>query len=115
MWGNWAWDFGDLVRSAALDDQGFSLSRFKPLLRGFIQTSPRNHNGEAELFASAPAYIACGLGLRYLIDHLLGDVQFKVQRHGDNLRRASARLALAAQLDEARGDMTAEAALALKH
>jgi hypothetical protein len=33
-------------------------------------------------------YVACTLGVRYLIDHLEGDVWFRVQKHGDNLVKA---------------------------
>lgn len=109
MRGNWAWDFGDLVRSAALDGENFSLPRYSALLRGFVQASPTSHREDAELLSGAPAYICSCLGLRYLNDHLLGDVQFKVQRHGDNLRRAVARLALAQQLGDERLAMEQEA------
>jgi Ser/Thr protein kinase RdoA (MazF antagonist) len=109
MRGNWAWDFGDLVRSAALDGQGFSLPRFAALLQGFVRASPTSHQDDAELLSGSPAYISSCLGLRYLTDHLLGDVQFKVQRHGDNLRRAVARLTLAQQLCDERAAMEREA------
>lgn len=114
MRGNWAWDFGDLVRSAAVDGQDFSLPRFSALLRGFVQSSPTSHREDTELLSGAPAYICSCLGLRYLIDHLLGDVQFKVQRHGDNLRRAVARLSLAQQLGDERLAMEQEAKIAVR-
>lgn len=109
MRGNWAWDFGDLVRSAAVDSNGFSLPRFSALLRGFVQSSPTSHRDDAELLSGAPAYICSCLGIRYLTDHLLGDVQFKVQRHGDNLRRAVDRLTLAQELNDERLTMEQEA------
>lgn len=109
MRGNWAWDFGDLVRSTALDSRGFSLPRYGSVLRGFVQASPSSHQDDAEILSGAPAYISSCLGLRYLTDHLLGDVQFKVQRHGDNLRRAFDRLGLAKDLCDQRGAMEQEA------
>ena len=109
MLGDPAWDFGDLVRSAFAGTEEthtatpFSISRFEPLSRGFFSAF-----GEVEdiaRYAAAPAYMSFMLAVRFLTDHLEGDVYFKVARPGDNLLRARSQLELAHRFLEAEDDM----------
>ena len=50
---------------------------------------------DIERYAAAPAYMSFMLSVRFLTDHLEGDVYFKVDRRGDNLARARSQLELA--------------------
>ena len=98
MFGDRAWDFGDLVRSAfiggeeATDAPAFSPSRFQRLCRGFARTF--HAIDDVSRFAAAPAYMSFMLAVRFLTDHLQGDLYFKVANRGDNLLRARSQLAL---------------------
>ena len=93
MWGHWAWDFGDLVRSAAVNEHGIDIARFDAALRGYL-TVP-GQDGELagateESLVLAPRYMAFCLAVRFLTDHCRGDEYFKVARRGENLARAAA-------------------------
>ncbi|MYA17136.1 MAG: hypothetical protein F4Z28_10400 [Gammaproteobacteria bacterium] len=50
---------------------------------------------DVDRYAAAPAYMSFMLSVRFLTDHLEGDVYFKVDRRGDNLARARSQLDLA--------------------
>ena len=108
MFGDAAWDFGDLVRSAfagseeAAVAQPFSHHRFERLCRGFTAAFPALD--EVDRYAAAPAYMSFMLAVRFLTDHLRGDVYFKVSRRGDNLKRARSQLHLAKRFREAAPD-----------
>ena len=97
MWGHWAWDFGDLVRSA-LGGQALP-TQFAAVARGFL--------GAAKVQASvddlvmAPRYVTFMIGLRYLTDHLDGDRYFKVGAHGENQQRALDRFSFLERLEAA--------------
>jgi len=86
MRGHWAWDAGDLIRSAAADDQGFSLPKYAAVVRGMRECGAIDAAPEA--WALAPRYVTLMLGVRFLTDHLEGDWYFRVRRRGENLERA---------------------------
>ena len=73
MSGHWAWDFGDLVRSVSFSRGGFDEEDYRACLLGFLagRGSDRVVN---EHLVSAPSYLAFMLGLRFLTDHLSGDI-----------------------------------------
>ncbi len=52
-------------------------------------------------FAASPAYMSFMLAVRFLTDHLLGDIYFKVASRGQNLLRARSQLQLAARFHAA--------------
>ena len=99
MLGDPAWDFGDLVRSAFAGSEEteaaaeFARSRFEPLSTGFF--SAFGPVDDVDRYAAAPAYMSFMLSVRFLTDHLEGDVYFKVGKRGDNLARARSQLDLA--------------------
>ena len=99
MLGDPAWDFGDLVRSAFAGSEEteaaaeFSRARFEPLSEGFF--SAFGAVDDVEHYAAAPAYMSFMLSVRFLTDHLNGDVYFRVGKRGDNLTRARSQLDLA--------------------
>lgn len=95
MYGHWAWDFGDLVRSVCFIGQSRDYDAyFGASVTGF---KPHYDDAEAADFVLAPQYIAFMLGLRFLIDHWLGDVYFRVDERGQNLHRAQEQFALFAR------------------
>ena len=99
MLGDPAWDFGDLVRSAFAGSEEteaaakFSRTRFEVLSEAFF--SAFGAVDDVDRYAAAPAYMSFMLSVRFLTDHLLGDVYFKVGKRGDNLARARSQLDLA--------------------
>lgn len=93
-------DFGQLVRSAAcraaederdLSRIHFDLELFEALTRGFLDGCGELPTAD-ELACLSLAGPLCALEhvLRFLTDHLEGDVYFRVQRPGQNLDRARA-------------------------
>jgi hypothetical protein len=100
MYGHWAWDLGDLLRSVCYSGGGLDLELYRAALGGFLRGSRRGDCAADELLA-APAYVTFMLGIRFLTDHLRGDVYFRVSRRGDNLRRAEEQFGLLGELLDA--------------
>lgn len=90
MWGNWAWEFGDLVRSMSGDQ--LVPSRFEAAARGYLDEAEVIATAEELVFA--PRYTTFMLAVRFLTDHLQGDRYFKTAQRGENLRRAVAQFRL---------------------
>ena len=84
MWGHWAWDFGDLARSA-LGGQALP-TRFAAAARGYLDAA--KVSARVDDLVTAPRYVTFMIGLRYLTDHLDGDRYFKVGARGENRQRA---------------------------
>ena len=97
MWGHWAWDFGDLVRSA-LGRQA-SPTRFAAVASGYLDAA--KVRASLDDLVMAPRYVTFMIGLRYLTDHLDGDRYFKVDAHGENRHRALDRFRLLQALEAA--------------
>lgn len=100
------YDIGDCLRSccncarATGGEATFDIGLCRAILRGYLE--------EAEEFLTAAdrAYLyeaihllPFELGLRFLTDHLEGDVYFKVDTPGQNLRRARAQFRLAESVE----------------
>lgn len=85
MRGHWGFDWGDLVRSAFVAQGTPQEPLYRALLRGFCRHLTQI---DREALQVAPVYVACTLGVRYLVDHHEGDRWFRVEQHGDNLPRA---------------------------
>ena len=105
MWGNWAWEFGDLVRSMSGDHP--HPSRFEAAARGYVGEA--GVATTAEDLVLAPRYTTFMLGVRFLSDHLLGDIYFKTGRRGENLERARAQFRLVETLESMEPEMRARA------
>lgn len=110
MWGNWAWEFGDLVRSVSSDRP--HPSRFEAAARGYVGEA--GVAATAEDLVLAPRYTTYMLGVRFLTDHLRGDVYFKTVSRGENLERAAAQFRLVEALESMEREMTARARALLK-
>lgn len=108
MWGHWAWDFGDLVRSAAGGRRGFSVGRFEAVTAGFLRGAQLD--ADADALVLAPRYVTVMLAVRFLTDHLQGDRYFKVTARGDNLRRALEQLRLLRAMQATQAAMRAAVA-----
>lgn len=100
MYGHWAWDFGDLMRSIAFSRGEVDLGDYRNAAEGFLQglQKPVTEQSVQEM-VQVPGHIAGMLGLRFLTDHLMGDVYFRVSESGQNLQRAREQFALMQQFD----------------
>ena len=104
------YDFGDLVRSAtspAAEDER-DLSRvemrmpvFEALVEGYLESAGNFINDtEAEHLAFAGKLMTLEVGIRFLTDHLEGDVYFKTHHAGHNLDRCRTQLKLVERIEE---------------
>lgn len=91
------YDFGDMVRTAtcraAEDERDLSLveidlNLFDALARGFWREAGKFlTDQEKQLLPFSAKLMPLTIGVRFLTDHLSGDVYFKVNRPGQNLDR----------------------------
>jgi hypothetical protein len=109
MPGSVLYDFGDLVRTAVspaaedeieLDKVVLRMPMFEALVEGYID-SAREFLVEKEtgLLAFSAKLITLEVGIRFLTDHLEGDVYFKTRRPGHNLDRSRTQLRLVEHFD----------------
>jgi aminoglycoside phosphotransferase (APT) family kinase protein len=103
------YDFGDMVRTAtspaAEDETDLSkvcmqMPMFEALVRGYLSTAGSFLNAsEKSHLAFSGKLIALEIGIRFLTDHLEGDVYFKTKRPGHNLDRCRTQLALVRSIE----------------
>lgn len=103
------YDFGDMVRSAtnaaAEDETNLSLVFARPeifaaLAEGFLTGAGAALNSvERANLVTAGKVITYEIGLRFLTDHLQGDVYFKIKRPNHNLDRARNQFAMVRSLE----------------
>ena len=104
------YDFGDLVRfTAATSDEderdlskvGTDLNLYRALVEGYLEgTRGALSPVEVELMPFAARLVTYTIGLRFLADHLAGDVYFKVSRENHNLDRARVQFRMVALMEE---------------
>lgn len=97
-------DFGDCARSVAnpggedaedLAAVKFDLSLFEALVRGYMSEAGAFLTPEEiDLLPASVKVITLELGLRFLTDHLRGDVYFKINYPSHNLHRARVQFSL---------------------
>ena len=97
MPGSVLYDFGDMVRTAtsqAAEDESdlskveMNIGHFEALVKGYLETASGFLSGkEIELLPFSGRLIPFETGLRFLADHLQGDVYFKTHREGQNIDR----------------------------
>lgn len=106
------YDIGDCLRSACnphgedcadLEAVHFDLALAERVLGGYLSVA-RGFLSDADLDAipDAIALLPFELGLRFLTDHLAGDVYFRTSRPGHNLDRALVQFRLAASVEAQR-------------
>jgi Ser/Thr protein kinase RdoA (MazF antagonist) len=108
-------DFGDAIRfganTAAEDEKDLSrvtlsLPLFESFARGFITGSGGTLTGiELDSLAAAARLMTFECGLRFLTDHLQGDVYFKIHRENHNLDRARNQFALVRDMEKKMDEM----------
>ena len=104
------YDFGDLVRFTAatsaederdLGKVGTDLRLYRQLVNGYLEgTRGSLSEAEIELMPFAARLVTYTIGLRFLADHLAGDVYFKVHRQGHNLDRARVQFRMVEKMEE---------------
>jgi Ser/Thr protein kinase RdoA (MazF antagonist) len=115
MQGSALYDFGDLVRTAtnpaAEDERDLSrvclrLDMFEALVRGYMKgTETMLTDLEIKLLPFAGKLLALENGIRFLTDHLEGDVYFKIHRKGHNLDRCRTQFALVRSIERQMTEM----------
>lgn len=108
------YDFGDLVRTAvspaAEDEQDISkvqmrMPIFEALAKGYMDACDCLCDAEIENLAFSGKLISLEVGIRFLTDHLEGDVYFKTHRENHNLDRARAQFKLVELIEAAEPEM----------
>ncbi len=108
-------DFGDSIRfgaSTAAEDErdlsrvSMSLPMFEAYARGFLSACGKSLTPlEIETLPLAAKLITLECGLRFLTDHLEGDVYFRIHRPGHNLDRCRTQLQLVLDMERKYGEM----------
>jgi hypothetical protein len=119
------YDFGDMVRTvtnpAVEDEQDLSRVRmridmFEALVRGFVgQTHGFLTPAEKKHLAFAGTLITFEQMIRFLMDHLLGDVYYKIDRENHNLDRCRTQMKLIQSIFAQQEQMDAVVAIAFKN
>jgi Ser/Thr protein kinase RdoA (MazF antagonist) len=94
-------DFGDLFRSATRSGGGEArLDLFEAVARGWVgETKAVLRPAEREALVPAARLVTLEIAVRYLTDHLDGDLYFRVAREGENLERARLQLSLLGSME----------------
>lgn len=111
------YDFGDLVRTAtspaAEDERDLSkvkmqMPMFRALVEGYLDAA-ENFLNETEIahLAHSGKLMALEVGIRFLTDHLEGDVYFKIHRENHNLDRCRTQLRLVESIEAQEAEMNA--------
>jgi hypothetical protein len=109
MPGSVLYDFGDSVRlgaATAVEDEcdlgrvGFDIQLFDRLTAGYLDAA-RDFlvPAETSLLAFSARLLTLECGMRFLADHLDGDVYFKIHREGQNLDRSRTQLKMVAEME----------------
>ncbi|MDO9542306.1 MAG: aminoglycoside phosphotransferase family protein [Kiritimatiellia bacterium] len=117
MSGSSLYDFGDMVRTAArtmdedecdLDKVILNIQFFESLARGYLESARMFLTPlETENMVTAGKVITFTIGIRFLADHLMNDVYFKIHRPGHNLDRARVQFKLLASIEQQEETMRA--------
>ena len=115
MPGSALYDFGDALRFAGStgteDEQDlskieFDLEKFRMFTKGFINSAKDSLNDyEIELLPFSIMLMTLECGMRFLADHIDGDVYFKVHREGHNLDRCRTQFKLVADMEAKKQQM----------
>lgn len=115
MPGSALYDFGDALRFAGStgteDEQdlskiAFDLEKFRMFTKGFINSAKDSLNDyEIELLPFSIILMTLECGMRFLADHIDGDVYFKVHREGHNLDRCRTQFKLVADMEAKKQQM----------
>ncbi len=108
-------DFGDMVRIAAtraaederdLERVVVERELYEALLRGYDdELGPVMTPDERALLPFSTVLITLEIGMRFLTDHLTGDLYFRIRRPGQNLDRCRAQFRLVEHLERLQPEM----------
>ena len=115
MPGSALYDFGDFVNTSAsngaederdLSRVSLNLAYFDAIARGYLHET-RHVLTEQELawLPFSPWLITFELAMRFLTDHINGDVYFRIHRPNHNLDRARSKFKLAQDMEAREGEM----------
>lgn len=117
MPGSIVYDFGDSIRfgcnSAAEDERdlskvNFDINLFETYVKGYLFALGSSVcKAEAENLALGAVLMTYECGIRFLADHLNGDVYFKIRRENHNLDRARTQFKLVKDMLKCFDDMNA--------
>jgi hypothetical protein len=104
------YDFGDSVRvgaSTALEDEkdlskvSFNLTMFDYLTKGYLETA-RDFLTKEEMdeLAFSAKLLTFECGMRFLTDHLNGDIYFKIHRENHNVDRCRTQFKMVSVMEE---------------
>lgn len=109
-------DFGDSIRFGAntaaedetdLDKVSLSMPMYGAYAKGFLESCGNRLSGDERESLPTGAYcMTLECGLRFLTDHLNGDVYFHIRRPGHNLDRARTQIRLVEDMERKRDEMT---------
>jgi len=109
------YDFGDCVRTATptgkedelnLDLIEMDIKMFDALVRGYLESAKKTLSPkEIELLAFSGKLITYEIGLRFLADHLNGDIYFQTHRENHNLDRARVQFKLVRSMEKQEKEM----------
>ena len=115
MPGSLLFDFGDAIRAGAttaaedernLDLVHFRLDFYRAFREGFMEELGDSVTArEWELLPDAARLLTLECGMRFLADHLNGDVYFRVHREGHNLDRARTQFRLVQEMEALDAEM----------
>ena len=110
MPGTICYDFGDSIRfgcnPAAEDEKdlskvNFSISLFEEYVKGYVSSLKGTiSKAEADHLALGAIMMTYECGIRFLTDHLDGDVYFRIKRENHNLDRARTQFKLVKDMEE---------------
>lgn len=115
MPGTICYDFGDSIRfgcnPAAEDEKdlskvNFDINLFEMYVKGYMSSLKKSMTkAEAENLALGAIMMTYECGIRFLADHLDGDVYFRVHREGHNLDRCRTQFKLVSDMEKALPEM----------
>ncbi len=109
MPGSALYDFGDMVRTAAPSSReddpdpsniGIRFDRFEALVQGYLASATFLNEAERDNLAFSGKLLTLECGIRFLTDHLNGDVYFKIHRPDHNLDRCRNQFAFVKTIEE---------------
>lgn len=110
MPGSILYDFGDALRiigsSAAEDEKDLSkvhflIDNFRIFTKGYLNSIGTSiSEEEVALLAFSVKLITLEIGMRFLTDHINGDIYFGIHREGHNLDRARTQFKLVREIEE---------------
>jgi Ser/Thr protein kinase RdoA (MazF antagonist) len=108
-------DFGDAIRfgaSTAVEDERdlsrvhFDLGLYETYVRGYLSTCGESlTKTEIEMLPVGAKMMTLECGMRFLADHIAGDVYFHISREQQNLDRARTQFQLVREMDQHWDDM----------